>query len=108
MSNATAHALERIKANGDDLRRPRDVDFMVVFPNERNAQHFAKHFRGLGHRTFVELSGIVDERPWDVVVVTHMALSQEAIERFEDMLKKVASNLNGRNDGWSCFSEPCS
>jgi hypothetical protein len=46
-------------------------------------------------------------RGWDVVVVKHMALSQEAIERFEETLQEVASSLNGRNDGWGCFSEPC-
>ena len=106
MSHANADALERMKANGDDLTCPRDVDFTVVFPNESAAQEFAGHFRGLGHRTSVEFSKTVDELPWDVVVVKHMALSQGDIERFEDTLQDVASNLGGRNDGWGCFSEP--
>lgn len=106
MSDANADALERMKANGDNLTRPRDVDFSVVFPNENTAQEFAEHFRGLGHRTSVEFSGTVAERPWDVVIVKHMVLSPEGIERFEDELRAVASSLDGRNDGWGCFSEP--
>jgi len=105
MSNANSDTLERMKANGDDLTRPRDVDFTVVFPNESPAQEFAQHFRRLGHRTSVEFSGTVDELPWDVVVVKHMAISQEDIERFEGTLQGVASSLDGRNDGWGCCSE---
>jgi hypothetical protein len=105
MTNANSDALERIKANGDDLTRPRDVNFTVVFPNESTAQKFAQHFRGLGHQASVEFSRTVDELPWDVVVVKHMALSQEDIERFEDTLQGIASGLSGRNDGWGCFSE---
>lgn len=105
MTGANLDALKRMRSKGDDLARPRDVDFTVVFPNEGAAQEFAQHFRGLGHRTSVEFSGTVVELPWDVVVVNHMALLLEDIERFEDMLQGVASALAGRNDGWGCFSE---
>ena len=105
MTNANSDALERIKAHGDDPGRPRDVNFTVVFRNESGAQEFAQHFRGLGHQASVEFSRTVEELPWDVVVVKHMALSQEDIERFEDTLQGIASGLSGRNDGWGCFSE---
>lgn len=105
MSNANSDALERMKAHGDDLTRPRDVDFTVVFPNESTAQEFAQHFRGLGYRASVAFSATVDELPWEVVVVKHMVLSQQEIERFEHTLLGVASALSGRNDGWGCFSE---
>ena len=104
MNDANADALKRMKANDDDLTRPRDVDFTVVFPNESKAQEFAEHFRGLGHRTSVEFTGTIHELPWDVVVVKNMALSQEDIDRFEETLQDVASSLHGRNDGWGCFS----
>ena len=32
MGDANADALERMKVNGDELARLRDVDFTVVFP----------------------------------------------------------------------------
>jgi|SRR5215813_6455776 len=105
MSDANADVLKRMKANGDDLMLPRNVDFTVVFPNEGAAQEFAEHFRRLGHRASVEFSGTVAELPWDVVVVKRMVLSQKGIELFEDTLQTVASSLEGRNDGWGCFSE---
>ena len=104
MSDANADALKRMKANGDDLLLPRNVDFTVVFPSEGAAQEFAEYFRRLGHRVSVEFSGTVAELPWDVVVVKHMLLSQKDIELFENTLQSVASDLDGRNDGWGCFS----
>jgi hypothetical protein len=104
LGDANADAMERMKVNGDDLARLRDVDFTVVFPNVSAAKEFAEHFRSLGHRTSVEFSGTIHELPWDVVVVKNMALSQEDIDRFEETLQGVASSLHGRNDNWGCFS----
>jgi hypothetical protein len=57
MGDANADAMERMKVNGDDLARLRDVDFTVVFPNVSAAKEFAEHFRSLGHRL-----------PWSLVV----------------------------------------
>jgi hypothetical protein len=104
MSDANADALKRMKFNGDDLARLRDVDFTVVFPNEGAAKEFEERFRSLGHRTSVEFSGTIRELPWEVVVVKNMALSEVDIECFEGTLQGVASGLHGRNDGWGCFS----
>ncbi len=99
-------ALRRMRANGDDLSRPRDVDFSVVFPNESSAEQFAGHFRRLGYAVSVEFSESMDELPWDATVVKHMALSSSEIAEFEIAIKEVATPLSGRNDGWGCFSEP--
>ena len=99
-------ALRRMSANGDDLNRPRDVNFSVVFPTENAAEQFAEHFRGLGYTVTVELSECVDELPWDATVVKHMAPSSDEISEFEIVLEEAATPLSGRNDGWGCFSEP--
>jgi len=36
-----------MESKGDDLSRPRNVDFTVVFRDENTAQQFANHFRAL-------------------------------------------------------------
>jgi hypothetical protein len=97
-------ALRRLEANGDDLTRPRDVDFTVVFPDQDSGEKFANHFRALGYRASVELSETVEAFPWDVVVIKHMAPSHKEIEDFEILLQSVAALFAGRNDGWGCFS----
>ncbi len=98
--------LRRMEAGGDDLTRPRDVDFTVVFPSEDAASQFAKLFRDRGHRTSVAFSEVVKNCPWDVVVVKNMVPSYEGITEFENILQDVADVFGGHNDGWGCFRQP--
>jgi hypothetical protein len=98
--------LLRMRENGDDLTKPRDVDFTVVFPGQSSADAFADHFRRSGYRVSVEKTGSVPELPWDVIVVKQMIPSHNEISEFEDTLSAFASPLGGRNDGWGCFAQP--
>jgi hypothetical protein len=102
--DANGDALRRMEAEGDDLTRPRNLEFTVVFSNENTAMQFANHFRALGFAVSAELAGTVPDFPWDVVVVKHMVPSHEEIGAFEDSLQKVADAFGGHNDGWGCFS----
>jgi hypothetical protein len=100
--------LRRMEAAGDDLARPRDVDFTVVFPTGGAADQFAQQFRSLGHIASIEFAEVVEHLSWEVVVVKHMELSHSEIGDFEDTLQSAAEPLGGRNDGWGCLSEPSS
>ena len=104
--DANGDALRNMESQGDDLSRPRDIDFTVVFPDENSAQQFAHHFRALGYKVSAELTNTAEGFPWDVLVVKHMAASHQEIGAFEDELQRVADNFGGHNDGWGCFSEP--
>jgi hypothetical protein len=42
--------LRRMVAKGDDLTRPRNIDFSVLFADEGSAEKFAEHFRSLGYQ----------------------------------------------------------
>jgi hypothetical protein len=104
-NDANGDALRRMEAEGDDLTRPRNIEFTVVFPNENTATQFANHFRALGFAVSAELAGTVTNFPWDVIVVGRMVPSHEEIGAFEVSLREVADTLGGHNDGWGCFSE---
>ena len=109
--DANGDALRRMERKGDDLSRARDIDFTVVFPDEASATRFANHFSKLGYKVSVSLTNTVNNLPWDVLVVKHMAAIHEQIGAFEDSLQKTADTHGGRNDGWGCFSgkdEPAS
>lgn len=97
--------LRRMEAQGDDLSRPRNVDFIVVFADASSAEHFAEHFRALGHEASVEANESNPDFPWDVVVVQHMVPSHDGITNFENLLQSVADGWGGHNDGWGCFAE---
>jgi hypothetical protein len=105
-NDANGDALRRMEAEGDDLSRPRNVEFNIVFADERSAEEFAKQFRVLGHEVSVEAAETDQDFPWDVVVVNHMAPSYDGVSAFESLLKSVADRWGGHNDGWGCFSEP--
>ena len=105
-NDVNGDALRRMEAQGDDLTRPRNIDFTVVFADARSAKQFAEHFLALGHEVSVEVTETDQNFPWDVVVVQHMVPSYNGITNFENLLQSVADGWGGHNDGWGCFSEP--
>ena len=105
-NDANGDALRRMAAEGDDLTRPRDIEFTVVFPNARSAKQFAEQMRTQGYEASHELSETVEGFPWDVIVVKHMAPSHTEIGNFEALLQSEADPFGGHNDGWGSFSEP--
>ena len=105
-NDVNGDVLRRMEAQGDDLTKPRNIDFTVAFADENSAAQFAEHFRSLGHEVSVEFTETNQDRPWDVVVVQHMVPSHDEITSFENLLQSVADGWGGHNDGWGCFSEP--
>jgi hypothetical protein len=99
-------ALRRLEAEGDDLSRPRDIDFNVVFPDEIRAKEFAQQFQREGYRTTVRLANVVKTHVWEVVIVKNMIPTHSGITDFERELQRIADTLCGYNGGWGCFSQP--
>lgn len=97
--------LRQMQKSGDDLSKPRGIDFTVVMPSEEKALAFVQHFRQQGYEVRYKRSGVVEKLPWDVTVVKHMVPEHQAISAFEDELQEEASPLGGRNDGWGCFAQ---
>jgi Regulator of ribonuclease activity B len=97
--------LRRLLSHGDDLSKPRDIDFVVVFGEEDAANAFADQILPLGHQVFVERTDTADGLPWDARVVRHMVPDHAAISGFEEELERIAAPYGGRNDGWGCLSQ---
>jgi hypothetical protein len=102
--DANGDVLRRMEEKGDDLTRPRNIDFAVGFADQSSAERFAEHFRKLGHEASVEKAGADQNPEWDVIVVKHMVPSHVGITSFESLLQSVADRWGGQNDGWGCFS----
>ena len=103
--DANGDALRRLESHGDDLSKPRNIDFTVVFANEVAANTFAEHFRNLSYVTSIDKSETAEGLPWDVCVIKHMIPSYDDIVAFEDELESIATPLLGRNDGWGCITQ---
>ncbi len=105
-ADENGEVLRQMAESGDDLSKPRNIDFTVVLPSEAAAREFCAYFATAGHQVKVDETGTVPELPWDVVVVKHMLPTHTGIARFEEELEAVAESLGGRNDGWGCFEQP--
>lgn len=66
------NVLRRLAAKGDDLTKPRNIEFAVVFAQASSAKQFAAHFREMGYAVSVEESETERDFPWDATVVKHM------------------------------------
>lgn len=95
--------LRRMRDSGDDLSRPRIVDFNIVFPSEGQASQLAEQFKNRGCTVAVSRSEVVPELPWDVTISEYMVPTHARITEFENLLAAAAEPLGGRNDGWGCF-----
>jgi hypothetical protein len=98
------NVLRRMAAQGKDLTKVRNIDFVVVFADASAAEQFAEHFRQLKYTVSVRETATEEGFPWDVIVVKHMTPTYEGISDFEDLLQSVADRWNGHNDGWGFIS----
>ena len=96
--------LRRMVAKGDDLSRPRIVDFTHVFATEAAAKAFATKAEAEGLFAVVEMTETAESMPWDVVIEHTLAPSHAAVTALELRLAEMAEGFGGRADGWGCES----
>ena len=87
--------LRRMVEHGDNLNVSRDIDFVVVTPDERAAQRLAETVRTWGFEVRIECAGTVSSLPWEVRVVRHMLPTHEGITQLERRLAAEAALLGG-------------
>lgn len=102
-SDENGQVLKRMLERGDNLSKPRHVDFNIVFPDETRARKFAKQFQNRDFSVLVQRSDVVPELPWDVTISKFMIPTHRSITDLERELELAALPFGGRNDGWGCF-----
>lgn len=96
--------LQGMAERGDDLSRPRVVDFAAVFADEPSALAFARKVEAAGYAVEIEESRAVPSHPWDVIASRDMTPSLDAITDAEVSLGELARALGGDMDGWGCLA----
>jgi len=89
----------------DDLSKPREVDFSVIFPSEEAALKFAIHLLRSDQKVSFSAYEGNKELPWQVQAHAFMVPTHENITGYEEQLARGAEPLGGRNDGWGCFAQ---
>jgi hypothetical protein len=101
-NDANGDVLRRMQAGGDDLTKPRDIDFEFVFTTEQRAKDFADQVRS-GQNLKPETSRYEKRNMWQTTVTKHMLPTHQDITAVEQMLTRLPQLHDGKADGWGCF-----
>jgi hypothetical protein len=94
--------LRRMQSVGDDLSKPREIDFEHIFEKKEDAELFAESVRNAGYqKVIVRFSTELSK--WDVQVKIFMIPMYDEITKTELTLHELAQKNHGRADGWGCF-----
>ena len=93
----------RMQESGDQLDKPRDIDFNHLFPKEEEAKLFCGAVGRLGYdRSFCKWWD--EKKCWDVRIVVFMVPTHADVTRVEFQLDGVAREFLGRADGWGSMA----
>ena len=94
--------LRRMQAGGDDLSRPRNIDFFFAFETERQAREFAAQAAALPGLQ-ADASPYEERQRWQVCVTRNMVPSHAEITALEQSLCRLADTCQGEPEGWGCM-----
>ena len=85
---------------GADLSQPREIRYVLYFPDEASAQQAATTAADI---TFTEAPAVpttTDDGQWSVVLVRHDVVDFDSVRDHDDFLTAMAADLGGTYDGW--------
>jgi hypothetical protein len=94
--------LRRMRQHGDDLSKPRDIEFFFIFPDKEKAMLFAVSAET--RFNFRTTPGYSRERNlWETVTTIFMTPTHSSISGIEAELAQLAQEFNGESEGWGCM-----
>jgi len=96
--------LRRMQASGDNLTKPRDVDFAFIFDKEDDARGFCAAAHTLGFDR-IDRRFWAEKKAWDVSVTIFLMPTHAEITATEMKLDTLAREFCGRADGWGCLAQ---
>ncbi|MGB1799607.1 MAG: ribonuclease E inhibitor RraB [Gammaproteobacteria bacterium] len=98
-------ALWEMQNKGDDLSKPREIEFAVLFSTEEEALKFAETLLINRQKVLLADSEENKDYPFEIVVFVHMEASYEEITGYQELLEMHATKFNGVGDGWGCLEQ---
>ncbi|MEN6451636.1 MAG: ribonuclease E inhibitor RraB [Thermoguttaceae bacterium] len=87
--------------DGDDLSKPRIIEFCFAFPDRNKAIEFAAM---VDERDLEVCISVYRERKcWQAIVKRHMVPTHRRITKLEQTLTERAASVGGNGDGWGCM-----
>lgn len=101
-AEANTDILRRMVEDGDDLTKPRDIDFNHLFAYEADAVAFEQAVRDAGYAK-VSRDFWPEQNRWLTSVTIQMVPDLGQIAATEHALDQIAAPLEGQPDGWGCM-----
>jgi hypothetical protein len=100
-NDANGDVLRRMLRDGDDLSKPRQIEFCFIFRERPQALAFADIVDDPGLE--VSISYYKERDMWQTIVRRQMVPTHADISTFELSLASKAESVGGEADGWGCF-----
>lgn len=97
-----ASVLRRMKDDGDDLTKARDIEFNHLFDREADAIAFENAVRSGGYSK-VDHDFWREVGAWLTAVRVRMVPDLDGITLNERVLNEMARDFDGKPDGWGCM-----
>lgn len=85
---------------GIDLTQSLEVDFFLVFDDQRDAESAIEALSKTDMNGELELNFDEESTKWEVIVCLHMVPEYEALVAKETELNTFAQEFDGVSDGW--------
>ncbi|MBL1141898.1 MAG: ribonuclease E inhibitor RraB [Proteobacteria bacterium] len=98
-------ALWEMQQSGDDLSKPREIEFTIVFSEEEEALKFGETLLINRQKILLADNNENKTHPFEIVVYVYMEATYDEITGYQDLLEMHATKFNGRGDGWGCLEQ---
>ncbi|MBT1443162.1 ribonuclease E inhibitor RraB [Shewanella sp. JM162201] len=92
--------LKAMQDAGIDLTKSLDVDFFLVFEDQRDAESALEDMAGKDTDGELELNFNEELEKWELIVCINMVPDYEALVAKEVELNSFAAQFDGQSDGW--------
>lgn len=101
-TDSNGNMLWHMAMEGDDLNRPREIQFSVIFPSQDQAIQFGNIL--LANNQKLSFCPYLEnpEHPWEITAYPEMPASYDNIIGYQSLLETHARKFDGIYDGWYC------
>jgi len=99
--DANGRVLRQMRESGDDLTKPREINFHFLFPTRSHAIGFIE--RVSDKSLTLRICWHEERGLWECTATRYMVPLHSEITALEAELSDLAGPLEGSPDGWGCF-----
>ncbi|MCU4615053.1 ribonuclease E inhibitor RraB [Acinetobacter lwoffii] len=98
------NVLWQMHQDGDDLQEAHEIEFLIAFADEAQADRCALHLLKEEQKISLFQDEDSDTLEWIITIYVYMEPAYEDIVDLEQWFSKIAAQFQGEYDGWGCMA----